>query len=112
MGEDVGVPRARLLDDRADLLFAVLQVPDRVIRRGDAARGQDLDLSRPFAQLVAGGAAAFGNAIGDARESRTPFTAGASDDRLGPRPHITVPASLAQGTARGEDARPAAEALF
>ena len=56
---NVSAPGARFPDDRAHLLFAVLQVPDRVIGRGDAARRQYLALRRAFAQFVARRAAAF-----------------------------------------------------
>src|SRR6516165_8310339 len=80
VGENISTPGPSLLDDRPHLLFAVLQVPDRIVRRGDAARGQDLDLGRTFAQLVAGGAAAFRDAVGDARTRQAPRAAGTSFD--------------------------------
>src|SRR5262249_17108019 len=110
--QDIGVPALRLLDDRAHLLLAELQVPDRVIGRGHTARGQDLDLGGSFAQLVARGTAAFGDAVGDAREIDAALATCAGDDRLGARPDVAVPAGLAQGTTRGKDARAPDEAVF
>src|SRR5208282_6726074 len=112
VSEDIGVPGLCLLDDRPHLPLAVLQVPDRVVWRGDAARGQDLDLSRPLSQLVARGAAALRHTVGDAREVDAAFATGTGDDRLRPRPDIAMSAGLAQRHPRRENARPADEAVL
>jgi hypothetical protein len=111
MGQDIGMPRPRLLDDGAHLVIAVLQVPDRVVGRGDPARRHDLDLGRALAQLVARRAAAFVHAVGDSREARAILTAGAADDRASSRPQIAMAAGLAQRLPGRKQPRPADEPL-
>src|SRR5205823_8391510 len=50
---DIGPPLGTFVDDRADLVLAVLVHPDRIGRRRDAARAHDLDAVRALPQLVA-----------------------------------------------------------
>ena len=112
VGHHIGMPGARLLDDRAHFIFAVLQVPHRVVGRGDTTRGHDLDLRCPFAQLVARRTATFRDAVGDAGEPGAALAASAADDRAGARPQIAVPAGLAQRLTRRKHPRPPNEPLL
>src|SRR5208282_6165068 len=66
MRGDIGPSLGAFVDDRADLVLAVLVHPDRIGWRGDAARAHDLDAVRTLPQLVAGCRYAGVNAVGHA----------------------------------------------
>lgn len=109
----VGLGRLGFLDDRAHLLEGILGESDRVGRRGDAARGHDLDLGGALAHLVAHGAAHLGDAVGDAAEcAAEQRTADARLDHLGQRAEIGMAAGLAEGAPGMEDTRAIKEALL
>ena len=101
----VGAPALGLLDDRAHLLRRVLEVPDRVGGRGDAARGHDLHLRGAAPQLLARGLAHGGHTVGHVREARRVDLAGAEARRVFARREVAVAAGLAQHAAGVEDAR-------
>ena len=105
MGHDVGPPGGRFPDDGPDLLLGVLQVPDRIRRRGDPARGHDLDLGGTLAQLVPRRPPHLGDAVGDSLEAGAPQAAEAEGVGLQVA-EIGVAAGLGQRPARIEDPGP------
>ena len=71
VGEDVRVPVRRDLDGRRDLAGRELDAVERVGRRDDPARGEELDLRRAAAELLADRPADLVGAVDDLVDSRS-----------------------------------------
>src|SRR5690606_22239918 len=104
MGRDIGAATARFVDDRGDLLLGELQHPDRIARRSDPARHEDLEMMSPLAQCLARGLAHRIDPVDPPGED-TPPAASAELLRFMRCADVAVPAALAEGMAAIEQAR-------
>ena len=106
MRHHIGAGIARLFDRRADLVLAVAEEMNRVVGRGDAARGHDLDLRGALLDFLANGLADRIDAVDDARDRADLGRAGAGLDDVVALAHVAMAAGLRQRASGRKDARP------
>jgi hypothetical protein len=114
MGADIGPPVGRRLDRGAHLVERVLRGVERVVERGDAAAGHDLDLAGAPHQLLARAPQHLGPPVGQRGHARGLAVArrvARHPRQLAQQPEVAVARGLREHGARGEDARPRDGAL-
>jgi hypothetical protein len=99
--KDVGAARRRLFDGRANLVVRKLIHPDRIGRRNDASRDEDLDLVRAAPEFFA---RREPNGVGAVDNLRKPEALAAA--RVVAGSHVPVSTGLRERFAAEEDARP------
>ncbi len=105
---DIRAPILGGLNSGTNLRFGVLRRLDRIVGRGNAAAGHELDLAGALPQLLPGSQSDFVGAVGNGRDTLDLGVAQRASERAGNfkgEPEISMPGGLRDKSARRIDAR-------